>query len=120
MLIFGLLGTLSPPRLHQEMLGTTAEAAVHRLESQPETAFYMVLFAVREILMAAWLILAAMYADSKTCKLLLYSVLLVLMPAESYLWMSARSYVAADIVNKQLTNQAVFVVYLVVAAVFGK
>ena len=84
------------------------------------TRFYMFLFAIREVVMAVWLILATVYLNDDVCRFLLWSILGALMPAEAYLWMSTRSFLAADVVAKNVTHQAIFVAYLVASVCFGK
>ena len=116
MLLFGVLGTASPQQLYQEMLGSET----NDIMPQGPTRFYMFLFAIREIVMAAWLLLATVYLNDDVCRCLLWSILGVLMPAEAYLWISSRSFLASEIVAKNLTNQAIFVVYLILSVCFGK
>ncbi|GKY97981.1 hypothetical protein MPSEU_000756200 [Mayamaea pseudoterrestris] len=113
MLLFGILGTAFPSKLYAEMMG---ESAVLLTE---ETKFFIFLFAIREIVMAAWLFGASTYLNDETCRMLLWSILLVLMPAECFLWLASRSFVAEKDVAKSLTNQAIFVSYLIVSAFFG-
>jgi hypothetical protein len=116
MLTYGVMGVLSPVTLHRQLFGLIDGLTTTTTTTTPTlfttTRAYLFLFAIREILIASWLLYASQKLPSYICLMALWSVLFGLLPAELYLWGKVQPWVPVDVFQKNIASVTVYVLYL--------
>jgi hypothetical protein len=114
MLVFGISGVLTPNFHYRELAGVALEEPL----SDP-VRVYMVLFAVRETIMAFWIILATKYLSNAVCRIMAYTISIGLVPLQIYTFIAKKNMYRPGGCRMLVTLLAFVGVYLGLAALFG-
>jgi hypothetical protein len=114
MLIFGVGGLASPEIFHTQMVGLSKASLTG------EASFYIFFTALRESVMAIWLILAATYSSTQTCKVLLGTMLALMIPTQIYKLHVSKSLLLASAYTTGVLTQTILGLYMAVSFLWNK